>query len=80
LGMVIPPIKIPSLRRVNNLYGYDFRRVFIPFRELSFFKGGCVDFLAVSIILDIECHIGASGDLDLSADPFHGSSFEEQTS
>jgi hypothetical protein len=63
---------------VNDLYGYDFRRVFIPFREFSLFKGGYFDFLTVSSPISIERHRGASGDFDLNSDSFHGSSFPEK--
>jgi hypothetical protein len=67
----IAPKEIPSRARLNDLNGYDFRRVFLPLRELGLIKGCCFDVLGVGIIFDLELNIRAAGDFDPNMDSSH---------
>jgi hypothetical protein len=64
----------PSRRRLNDLDGYDCRRVIVPLGKLGFLKRGGFDVLGIGIIVDLKLDMGASGDLHLRPDSFHGSS------
>jgi hypothetical protein len=62
------------MRLVEDLNGHDFRRVVVPLGELGFLKSGSFDLLSISIIVDLKLDMGASGDLHLRPDSFHGAS------